>query len=86
MADIDVVVGTLQTLVRQTNSPSGNPRWGMKVDGQLYLTENDCHSASYGPDTDHVGRRVQLTISRDSLGNGKLMVRGYSLADEEEER
>ncbi len=56
------IVGILSAATRLHNSRSGNPRWRLKVSGNVYTTKLDTQTAqSMAPDQ-HLGDVVQISF------------------------
>ena len=70
-----VIIGVLSAATRLRNSRSGNPRWRLRVSGQLYTTRLDSQSACNIDPTIHMGETVMIKL--DKLG----FIRDYTVME-----
>lgn len=63
----NIIVGLLTSATRLHNSRSGNPRWRLRVGGQLYTTRLDSQSACNIDPTIHMGEAVMIKVDKYGL-------------------
>ena len=66
------VTGTIASIDRRQNTPAGNPRWAVRVNGKTYNTKDDT-ACAHIPDLWDTMSRVTLTLD----GNNQII--GYEL-------
>ena len=64
------ITGTIQALARLNNSPMGNPKFAVKINGATYKTKANI-SAAFKLCQQYVGKRVTVELEQ---GRGALEI------------
>ena len=67
------ITGKIVAMQRRLNTPNGNPRWAISVDGETYNTKDDT-TCAHKVDAWDSGRNVTLTL------DGRKQIIGYELS------